>query len=122
VSQPAPANAITALSHDKPPEAAPQPVPQPVRVAPRVQVGKSCGTPEYPAASRMLGESGAVVLLFLVDVDGKVRQSRVESSSGHPRLDDAARDALSLCHFTPGTADGKPEESWARLRYVWKIQ
>jgi protein TonB len=123
VSQPAPQNAITAVSHDKPPEGPPAPLaaPEPVRVAPSVQVGKSCRIPEYPAASRLQGETGAVVLLFLVDVDGKVLQSRVESSSGHARLDNAAREALSLCHFTPGTSDGKPEQSWARLRYVWKI-
>jgi protein TonB len=45
----------------------------------------------------------------------------VDSSSGHPRLDEAARAALSLCRFKAGTVDGRPEKSWAKLRYVWKI-
>ena len=122
VRQPMPSNAIVAVARDKPVEA-PQPVPapQPVHVAAAVEVGKSCRIPEYPAASKLMAETGIVMLRFLVDVDGKVLQSEVESSSGHPRLDEAARAALSLCHFRAGTVDGRPEQSWARLRYVWKI-
>jgi periplasmic protein TonB len=125
VRQPASSNAIAVVSREKPPEAPPpvqaQPAPQPVHVAATVEVGKSCRTPEYPSAAKLRGETGTVVLRFLVDVDGKVLQSQVESSSGHPGLDEAARNALSLCQFRPGTADGKPEQSWTRLRYVWKI-
>jgi len=124
VRQPAPQNAITAVVREKPaappPTVAP-PAPEPVRTKPSVEVGKSCRIPEYPAASKMLSESGTVVLRFLVDVDGRVLESQVESSSGYPRLDEAARSALSLCHFRAGTADGKPERSWAKLRYVWKL-
>lgn len=93
---------------------------QPVRVAAVVQAS-SCRTPEYPAASRRQQETGAVSLSFLVDIDGRVLDSRIEASSGHPRLDEAARRALSLCTFTPGTLDGRPEQSWHRLRYVWQL-
>lgn len=123
VRQPMPSNAIVAVVREKPPEAAPPPPvqAQPVHVAATVEVGRSCKTPEYPTASRLRAEAGTVVLRFLVDVDGKVLQSQVESSSGYQRLDEAARDALSLCHFWAGTVDGKPEQSWTRLRYVWKI-
>jgi protein TonB len=98
-----------------------QPALAAVRVGPTVEVGKSCRVPEYPPQSRLLGETGAVVLKFLVDVNGAVLDSQVESSSGHPRLDEAARAALSLCRFKAGTVDGRPEKSWAKLRYVWKI-
>ena len=58
---------------------------------------------------------------FLIGVDGKVKESRVDESSGHPRLDEAARRALSRCRFVPGTVDGKVEESWAQLLYTWRI-
>jgi periplasmic protein TonB len=51
-----------------------------------------------------------------------VKSSEVQSSSGHTRLDAAAREALSLCRFTPGTFDGKPVEAWATLRYTWVLQ
>jgi protein TonB len=61
-------------------------------------------------------------LRFLIDTDGRVKASEVEASSGHARLDEAARDALSLCRFKPGTADGQPVEAWATLRYTWVLQ
>ncbi len=80
-----------------------------------------CNKPEYPPASRQFEETGAVVLNFLIDVDGRVIQSRIESSSGYERLDEAARRALSLCRFKPGTVDGRPQKSWHKLRYVWKL-
>lgn len=121
---PSPA-AITAVTTAAPPKEAPAPPPvaapkAPVRNAPVVQA-KSCQPPEYPSASRRLGESGAVVLNFLIDADGKVIESRIDASSGAERLDEAARRALALCKFTPGTIDGKPEHSWHKLRYVWKL-
>lgn len=112
--------ATTATPVEVPPRPVEAPPRQPVRVAAVVQAS-SCKTPEYPAASRRQQETGAVILSFLVGIDGRVLDSRVEASSGFPRLDEAARRALSLCTFTPGTVDGKPEESWHRLRYVWQL-
>jgi periplasmic protein TonB len=116
--------AISAVTTTAPP---PGPAPvavaetkAPVRTAPVVQA-KSCQPPEYPSASRRLNEQGTVVLNFLIDAEGKVIESRVDSSSGIERLDEAARKALSLCRFSPGTVDGKPEQSWHKLKYVWKL-
>lgn len=97
------------------------PVPHvPIRAAPVVDP-RFCGKPEYPPVSRRFEESGAVVLNFLIDADGRVIQSKIESSSGYERLDEAARRALSLCRFKPGTVDGKPEKSWHTLKYVWQL-
>jgi protein TonB len=73
-------------------------------------------------AARRAGETGAVVLKFLIDTDGSVVESAVAESSGFDRLDEAARQALARCRFSPGTLDGHPERSWARIRYVWKLQ
>jgi protein TonB len=92
-----------------------------LRTAPAVD-GRYCALPEYPPASRQFEEAGTVVLNFLIDVDGRVLQSRIESSSGHPRLDEAALRALSLCRFKPGTVDGKPDRSWHKMKYVWKLE
>ena len=63
-----------------------------------------------------------VVVKFLINEDGTVIDSRIESSSGHPRLDEAARAALSLCQFRPGSVDGKPDRAWASIRYTWKLE
>jgi protein TonB len=93
----------------------------PIRVPPVIDAAHSCRTPEYPPAAKRLGQTGAVIVKFLIDVDGSVADSAVEASSGYRRLDEAAREALSLCHFKPGTVDGRPERSWAEIRYVWTL-
>lgn len=93
----------------------------PVRVAPVIDAARSCTLPQYPAVSIRLGEEGAVDLEFLIDLDGRVADSRIARSSGHPRLDEAARAALALCRFTPGSVDGKPERSWGHLLYRWRL-
>jgi protein TonB len=124
------AGAITAIARTPPPApvaapvAAPPPAPKapPVRTQPVIDAKRSCAEPEYPSASRRLEEEGTVLLRFLIDVDGKVVQSEVQSTSGYPRLDEAARQALSRCQFKPGTLDGKPEQSWASMKYTWKLQ
>lgn len=126
IRQPAPQNAISAVTTVKPAEPAPPPVVSaaaaPVRTPPVIDAARSCKQPEYPAMSRRMEETGAVVLQFLIGLDGSVVESKVETSSGHPRLDEAARETLSRCRFKAGTVDGKPEQSWARLRYVWKLE
>lgn len=123
VAQPPPpqTQAIAAVTTTKPPDTPPTQFRQPTRTAPVVDAKRSCRTPEYPAQSQRLEEQGTVVLAFLIDVDGRVIDSRVESTSGSNRLDEAARKALSLCRFKPGTADGKPEQAWASIRYVWRL-
>jgi len=94
--------------------------PAPVRKAAVVKAD-ACRTPNYPKSSLRRNEEGLVKLRFLVDVDGKVLQSEVVSSSGYPMLDEAAREALALCVFQPATLDGKAVQDWALLQYEWKI-
>ena len=115
-----PTNTITAVSSKPAPPAPPTPVAQTAAHVPPVVKAGHCREPEYPPASERLGEEGRVVLQLLVNTDGKVIDSKVESSSGHPRLDEAARAALSLCKFTPGTYQGQPEQAWGRIAYVFK--
>lgn len=104
-----------------PPPAPPAAPPAPVRTA-AVVSAQSCEKPAYPAASRRAEEEGTVVLRFLVDVDGRVIDSQVDASSGFKRLDEAARLALARCQFKPATTDGKPEQSWASMKYTWRLE
>lgn len=121
---PPPTSTITAVSSVKP--AAEAPVPQPVvvaapaRTAPVVDA-RNCAKPEYPSASIRAQETGLVVLQFLIGADGTAIDSKVEKTSGFRRLDEAARKALSLCKFKPGTEGGKPVQSWARIEYLWTL-
>ena len=87
-----------------------------------MQPGAYCAKPDYPSASRRLEEEGTVTLKFLIGVDGKVLQADIEKSSGFVRLDEAARNALAKCQFRPGTVDGKPEQSWASIKYTWRLE
>jgi TonB family protein len=80
-----------------------------------------CEKPSYPSESARLNEEGTVQLKFSVGVDGRVIDSAVEKSSGFRRLDEAARQSLSKCTFKPGTKDGVAVESWASLKYTWKL-
>jgi protein TonB len=130
-SVPAPAiSAVTREEHRSEPLAAPPaaephppapPARSPERTAPVVDAARNCQKPEYPSASRRLEESGTVTLRLLIGVDGRVTESKVESSSGFARLDEAAREALSRCRFKPGTIDGEPEPSWVSLKYRWVL-
>jgi protein TonB len=83
---------------------------------------EGCTLPEYPAASIAAEETGTVALSFLVGADGRVLESRVDRSSGHRRLDEAARRALGRCKFRPAIVDGKPRRAWAHINYVWRLE
>src|SRR3546814_9464591 len=78
-----------------------------------------CSSDLYPAISNRLGETGSVVLRMLVGVNGKVTDSKIQTSSGYPRLDEAARRALSLCKFEPAIVDGVPTPAWGLLKYTF---
>ncbi len=134
VQQPVQQNVIQATTTVKPTttELAPvakaaEPTPAPVAAAAPVRVAavvdpSACTKPEYPRASLRAEETGVVTLAFLIGTDGRVVDSRVEKSSGFKSLDSAARAGLSLCKFKPGSVDGKPEQSWTKMQYVWKLE
>ncbi len=117
---PAPTSTAPAITQTTPPAAAP--TAPAIRTGAVIQPGAHCAKPDYPSASRRMEEEGTVTLKFLIGVDGKVIQADIEKSSGFTRLDEAARNALSKCQFRPGTVDGKPEQSWASIKYTWRLE
>ncbi|WP_310646516.1 energy transducer TonB [Limnohabitans sp.] len=115
-------NAIASVSTTPAPPPPPAPPAVAVRTAPIINAAASCQKPEYPSASRRNEEEGTVQLRFLIGPEGNVLESQVEKSSGFTRLDEAARSALSRCQFKPGTLNGKPEQSWASMKYTWRLE
>lgn len=97
------------------------PKPDPVVVTGKLDASAGCDKPEYPQASLNAQEEGVVALSFLVDANNSVKESRVDKTSGYKRLDNAARDALSLCKFKAGTENGKPVASWVKIKYAWQL-
>src|SRR6185369_14731619 len=57
--------------------------------------------PRYPPESRRIHEQGLVVLRVLIDESGHAKAVEVYRSSGHPRLDEAARRAVERAVFRP---------------------
>lgn len=97
----------------------------PVKAAPVVTAAvvdaQACAKPDYPKNALRNGDTGTVMLAFLIGSDGKVADARVEKSSGVRELDRAAQAGLSLCRFKPGTVDGAPQQSWTKMQYVWSL-
>jgi protein TonB len=87
---------------------------------PAVYDAKNCKA-EYPKASLMNEEEGAVAMAFLISADGAVIDAKIEKTSGFKTLDKAAIKSLSACHFKPGTKDGAPAQTWTKVEYVWKL-
>ena len=81
---------------------------------------KNCKA-DYPKASLMNEEQGTVSMMFLVNADGSVAESKVEKTSGFKNLDKAAVKAISACKFKPGTKDGKADQTWTKVDYAWKL-
>lgn len=100
------------------PKAAPPPVTQ-AKIAPGVNLGNLC---PYPSASRRLGEAGSVVILFYVQANGRASEAKIESSSGFPRLDEAAVNCLRKGKYIASTVGGQPVDSWQRIRWTWKLE
>lgn len=71
--------------------------------------------------SQRLGEQGTVVLRVLVKADGHAGTVEVKSSSGYPRLDQSAVDAVKTWRFNPATVDGKPVDEWYQVPIPFKL-
>lgn len=62
--------------------------------------------PAYPPQSERRGEQGRVVLRVLISAQGRPVRIDVRTSSGYPRLDQAAVMAVRQAHFRPYQEDG----------------
>ena len=82
----------------------------------------TCAKPEWPKASLRNEETGTVTLSFLIGVDGKVADSKIVKSSGFRDLDKAAMAGIGKCKFKPTMVDGKPEQAWMQMQYVWTLE
>ncbi len=78
--------------------------------------------PEYPRASRRLGESGRVTVRVLIDEAGVPRTVQLARSSGHSRLDEAALQAVQKARFKPYVDNGLPTAGWALIPLVFDLE
>lgn len=71
--------------------------------------------PPYPRQSRRRGEQGKVVLAAEIAINGKALQALVNTSSGYPRLDQAALESVLKWQFIPGKKAGVPQKMWVNI-------
>ena len=63
----------------------------------------------YPDKARRMGLTGSMILAFVVETDGAIRQAAVIKSTGHEILDEAGRKFIESQKFdNPATLDGQP--------------
>jgi len=103
-----------------PPKAAPPSI-VPARLAKGLNLGDACSG-YYPSASRRLSEEGSVVVLIFVGPNGRVTESKVETSSGIQRLDEATvKCVTSQGRFEPQKVGTEAVGSWQRMKYTWRL-
>ena len=100
-----------------PVEAQPQQAAPAAPAAPRTVSASQLGylvppNPIYPARSRKVGEQGSVMVRVLVDVTGRPAQVSLQTSSGHPELDQSALSAVRAAQFRPYSEAGVAQAVW----------
>ena len=78
---------------------------------------------DYPAESIRNNEQGTTRLRFHIGRENELTRVDIEKSSGFPRLDRIALEALSRCSFASARdKDGTPITSSFSIAYVWRLQ
>lgn len=78
--------------------------------------------PPYPQASRRRGEEGLVILRVRVGANGRANEIEIAESSGHERLDRAARSAVANWRFEPARDGEHAIESWVRVPVAFRLE
>lgn len=78
--------------------------------------------PPYPAMSRKQGEEGTVRLHVMVDASGHAELVKIKASSGHERLDMAARAAVREWRFVPARQRGHNIAGWVEVPIQFKLE
>ena len=96
------------------PPAPPAAAPAPVEITPPVFNADYLQNPApaYPAHSRRLHEQGRVVLRVLVSAAGSAEEVEISASSGHGRLDEAARETVRHWKFHPARRGAEAVPAW----------
>ncbi|GGC13783.1 TonB family protein [Pseudoduganella buxea] len=82
-----------------------------------------CAKPAWPAAALARGVTGKTTLALRIDGDGDVIDARIDVSSGHADLDQAAVAGVRGCHFHGFAAATTAEarSAWKKMQFVWTL-
>ena len=77
--------------------------------------------PVYPRAARRYGDQGRVLLKVLVSAQGAASAVRLEASSGHARLDEAAEETVRQWRFLPARRGTEAIDDWVLVPVVFRL-
>lgn len=70
---------------------------------------------EYPPILRDAGIGGVAIVFFFINEEGVVAEARVQQSSGHEALDQAAVRVARQFRFSPALNRGEPVPVWVQI-------
>ena len=134
-----PSRARISVKPSSPPSADPSSVPLGIPKGANTGVSSGAGTadyvgpsasadylknphPKYPKISLRRKEAGTVLLALTVTAEGRAKDVRVLKTSGYPRLDKAALDAVKDWRFIPAKRLGRPVDADYELPIHFKLR
>jgi protein TonB len=115
----------TVTQAPRPDDIAATPVFTPFTVAPSIQnrdevVAEMVA--EYPPLLREAGIGGTVKVYFFIDADGRVQDTRIDQSSGHQALDDAALRVAKVYRFDPALNRDEKVPVWVSFPISFQVK
>ena len=77
---------------------------------------------EYPPLLRDAGIGGTVTVFFFIDENGQVQDYRIDQSSGHQALDDAALAVADVYRFTAALNRDKKVPVWVSFGITFQVR
>ena len=77
--------------------------------------------PSYPSKLMRAGIQGRVLVIFIVDEQGNIRNARVAESQ-YPEFSESALAAVRSWKFQPGKKDGKPVKTRVRIPLSFSLR
>ncbi|MEJ2202768.1 MAG: energy transducer TonB [Gemmatimonadota bacterium] len=77
---------------------------------------------EYPPLLRDAGIGGTVRVYFFIDENGTVQDTRIDQTSGHQALDDAALKVADIYRFSPALNRDKKVPVWVSFPITFQVR
>ncbi|HSH75681.1 MAG TPA: TonB family protein [Longimicrobiales bacterium] len=77
---------------------------------------------EYPALLRDAGIGGTVRVYFFIDENGQVQDTRIDQSSGHDALDQAALNVAGVYRFSAALNRDKKVPVWVSFPITFQVR
>lgn len=101
------------------------PMPTPYTVPPRIlnlgEVRRAMFA-AFPTSVRDGGVGGTATVHFFIDENGEVRDTRIEQTSGHDVVDDAALNVASVFRFSPALNGHEPVPVWVSHAMTFEVR